>query len=292
MRNREVVAKCPLGQQKDKKMKNVLILNDISGLGNCSLSANLPIFTKLGHYCAPVPTASFSCQTGFENYTFQRNQQLSRCVADILENRDVDAIYVGFCVDEQLLDETINLVVGLRAAGKFVFVDPVLGDNGTLYKIFDQSYAKKMKRLVALAHCATPNLTEACLLADVDFNELKKQFDKPAFFAFCGKAFENFLQKTGVENAVITGVPCGELVGNIVLEKGEPVRFVTNQRVPTNYSGTGDVFSSVLCGELLNGCKLLQATEIAANFVSKAAELTTEKDRRFGVEFFRVIDLL
>lgn len=273
-------------------MKNVLILNDISGLGNCSLCANLPIFTKLGHYCAPVPTATFSCQTGFENYAFQRNEQITKYVADISKNRDIDTIYVGFCVDEQLLDETINLAVGLRAAGKFVFVDPVLGDNGALYNIFDQAYAKKMKRLVALAHCATPNLTEACLLSDVDYDELKKQFDEPTFLAVCGKTFENFLQKTGVENAVITGVPCGNLVGNVVLEREKPVRFVTNQRVPTNYSGTGDAFSSVLCGELLNGCNLLRATEIAANFVSKAAEVTSEKDRRFGVEFFRVMDLL
>lgn len=273
-------------------MKNVLILNDISGLGNCSISANLPIFTKLSHYCMPVPTATFSCQTGFERYTFQRNEHLSQCVEDVLGNRNADAIYVGFCVDEGLLDEVINTVIGLRAAGRFVFVDPVLGDNGKLYNIFDESYAKKMKRLVSLAQCITPNLTEACLLADVSFGELQRQVESSTFLAFCGKIFQNFLQKTGAERAVITGVPCGDLVGNVVLEKDAPIRFVTNERVPTNYSGTGDTFSSVVCGELLNGCNLLQATEIAANFVCKAAKSTQEPDRRFGVEFFRVMDLL
>lgn len=287
---RRTAEKRPCGNRKI--MKNVLILNDISGLGNCSMSANLPIFTKLNHYCMPVPTATFSCQTGFEKYTFLRNEKLSQCVADVLANRDADAIYVGFCVDEPLLDEAADVAIALRAQGKFVFVDPILGDNGALYGIFDTAYAKKMKRLVSLSHCISPNLTEACLLADVDFGELQKQVESPTFLAFCGNVFQNFLQKTGAENAVITGIPCGNLIGNLVLEKDCPVRFVTNQRVQTNYSGTGDAFSSVLCGELLNGCSLLKATEIAANFVSKAAECTRETDRRFGVEFFRVMDLL
>lgn len=281
----------PFGKNKTD-MKNVLILNDISGLGNCSMVANLPILTKLSHYCMPVPTATFSCQTGFENYTFCRNPNLIKCVQDVLTNRNPDAIYVGFCVDEALLDDAINVAIGLRAEGKYVFIDPILGDNGKLYSIFDEAYAKKMKRLVALAHCISPNLTEACLLADVDYLSLQAKFQDATFLAFCGKVFEDFLQTTGAQSAVITGVPCGNLVGNLVLQKDLPVRFVTNPKVPTNYSGTGDAFSSVLLGELLNGCNLLSATEIAANFVSKAAQATSEKDRRFGVEFCKVLDVL
>lgn len=271
-------------------MKNILVFNDISGLGNCSMVANLPIFTKLGHCCMPVVTATFSCQTGFDKYTCQKNGNLPECVADICSQRFPDAVYVGFCADVNLLSQVQKVVASLRDA--YVFVDPILGDNGALYTIFDNAYVQKMKNIVKSAHCITPNLTEACLLADVDFSQLSLHVDEPSFLAYCGKTFENFLQKTHAQSAVITGVPCGKLIGNIVLKPNSSPRFVTNDRVSVNYSGTGDCFSSVLCGELLNGCDLLAATEIAADFVCRAATLTQCSDRRFGVEFSRVLNIL
>lgn len=275
-------------------MKNILIFNDISGLGNCSMCANLPIFTKLGHYCMPIVTASFSCQTGFEKFTCQKNENLPQCAEDIVSQRIPDAVYVGFCVDCNLLEQVCTILGNIveKCSQMYVFVDPILGDNGKLYSIFNEAYLQKMKKVTSLAQCITPNLTEACLLSGTDYAELVVQRDRADFLALCGKTFENFLADTGAKNAVITGVECGELIGNIVLEANSPMRFVTNDRVPVNFSGTGDTFSSVLLGELLNGASLLTATEIAADFVCKSAKLTKCADRRFGVEFSRVTDLL
>lgn len=272
-------------------MKNVLIFNDISGLGNCSLVANLPILSKLGHYCMPVVTASYSCQTGFKNFTCQKNAHLHACVTDIVSHRIPDAVYVGFCADSQILAEVTREVANLPD-GTLKFVDPILGDNGALYPVFDDDYVAAMKSLVRGAYCISPNLTEACLLADVDYRQLISQQGKPAFLAHCGNVFQNFCDVVGVQNAVITGVTCGNLLGNVVLQKGQPVQFVTNDRVLVNYSGTGDAFSSVLLGELLCGASVVTATQIAANFVGKAASLTDCDDSRFGVEFCRVLYLL
>ena len=269
-------------------MKNILLFNDISGLGNCSLGANLPILNKLGHYCIPVVTGTFSCQTGFVNFTYSRNDNLSACVKDIFANRMPNAVYVGFCMDSGILSEVCNV---LDAYNGFVFVDPILGDNGRLYSVFDAEYVKKMKLAVQNADCISPNLTEACLLADVDYSQLIAHKNQPAFLSTCGKAFENFLSVTGAKSAVITGVECGEIIGNVVLE-GNTVRYVTNERVPVNYSGTGDVFSSVLLGELLRGKSTFDATLLAANFVCAAAKSTECSDRRFGVEFCKVMHLL
>lgn len=271
-------------------MKNVLIINDISGLGNCSMGANLPIFSKLGHYGMPIVTAAFSCQTGFVKFTYQANQDILQCVDDVYRNRLPDAVYVGFCVNNEILSNVRQAVQNLRDT--YVFVDPILGDDGKLYCIFNDEYVQQMKSFVKCAQCITPNLTEACLLADIDYNELLSYSQEPTFLAICGKKLENFLSVVGVPRAVITGVQCGTLVGNIVLEQGQKPRYVTNERVNINYSGTGDVFSSVICGELLNGADLLTATQIAANFVEKAASLTQCTDRRFGVEFSRVLDVL
>lgn len=269
-------------------MKNILLFNDISGLGNCSLGANLPILNKLGHYCMPIVTGTFSCQTGFDRFTFSRNENLSQSAQDILSKRTPDAVYVGFCVDSGLLGEVCRVLENCDA---FVFVDPILGDNGKLYSIFNAGYVENMKRAVRHAHCISPNLTEACMLAGVDYAALCSCKNNGNFLEYCGKTFANFLQITGAKSAVITGVEYGEEIGNIVLD-GNGVRYVVNLRVPVNYSGTGDVFSSVLLGELLRGKTTFEATQIAANFVCNAAQNTQCQDRRFGVEFCKVLDVL
>ena len=272
-------------------MKNILIYNDISGLGNCSMVANLPIFTKLGHYCMPIVTASYSCQTGFGNFLSQRNGEIVDFTDRLLANRAPDAIYVGFGNDNDILKALTAIVSGFADKNTYLFVDPIMGDNGALYPVFDKTYLRDMKRLVAYAHCITPNLTEACLLADVDYNEIVSHKHEPTFLATCGEVFDNFLAKTGAKSAVITGIECGKLIGNIVLD-GTNRYFVTNERVEITYSGTGDVFSSVVLGSLLNGHSLLTSTQVAANFVEKAARATACSDRRFGIEFAKVIDLL
>ena len=51
-------------------MKRAALINDLSGVGRCSLSVALPIVSACGHECAVLPTALLSNHTGFENYTF------------------------------------------------------------------------------------------------------------------------------------------------------------------------------------------------------------------------------
>ena len=272
-------------------MKNILIYNDISGLGNCSMVANLPIFTKLGHYSMPIVTANYSCQTGFGNFATHRNGEIEQFSERLLANRTPDAIYVGFCNDSAILQGVTSVVSCFVDKNVFVLVDPIMGDNGKLYPLFDGEYLSCMKGLVRYANCITPNLTEACLLADVDYHKLIAKKEEKTFLAICGEVFGDFLAKTGAQSAVITGIECGNLIGNIVFD-GNNRYFVTNERVEVNYSGTGDVFSSVVLGELLNNYGLLKATQVAANFVEKSARATTCPDRRFGVEFAKVIDYL
>ena len=274
-------------------MKNILLFNDISGLGNCSMAANLPILTKLGHYAMPIITGSYSCQTGFDGFLVSKNDRVVEFANNLVQNRKPDAVYVGFCNDVATLQGVTDFVSRLLHdnEGIFTVVDPILGDNGRLYPVFDDEYVAQMKKIVALADCITPNLTEACLLAGVDYAELISHREQPTFLAYCGNAFADFLAKVGAKSAVITGIECGALIGNIVLG-GDRLTYVTNERVDVTYSGTGDVFSSVICGLLLNGLKLTTATQVAANFVEKAARATDCKDRRFGIEFCKVIDLL
>lgn len=272
-------------------MKKIVIFNDISGLGNCSLCANLPVFTQLGHYCMPVPTACYSCQTGFDGFLVQPNASVMQFAESISAHCKPDAAYVGFCSDVRTLQAVIGAVSGVMRPAECLFVDPILGDNGKLYPVFDDLYVTAVKQLARKADCISPNLTEACILAGVDYKSLVASSDRPDFLEHCGAAFANFLDIVGCKSAVITGIECGEYLGNIVLD-GQSVLYVTNERAGVNFSGTGDVFSSVLLGEMLQGKSLFESATVAADFVGKAARLTERTDRRFGVDFCKVLDTL
>lgn len=271
-------------------MKNILIFNDISGLGNCSMVANLAVFNKLGHYCMPVVTSMYSCQTGFDNYVSRQNQCVLDYAERILANRQTDAVYVGFCDKTDVVDSIMQFLSFKSGTKRFVLVDPILGDNGKLYPVFDDDYVASVKRLIPLADVITPNLTEACLLCNVDYFQLHSLCSGNILQA-CKDAFADILSVTGAKSAVITGISLENEICNLVFD-GAGASFVRNKRVNVNYSGTGDLFSTVLLGKLLNGESLLSATQIAADFVAAAAEATECSDRRFGLEFGRVLDKL
>lgn len=269
-------------------MKNILIFNDISGLGNCSLSANLPIFSHLGHYCMPIVTACYSCQTGFANYAVTPNCSTVDFARRIVANSTPNAMYVGFCNDTATLHGVKTVVSDVLSNDCYLFVDPIMGDNGKLYPVFDAQYVEAMKSVIAGADCISPNLTEACLLSGVDYNGLIARNSEAHYLDICKSVFADFLKSTKTKSAVITGISQGDKISNLVLsETGFEV--VSTARVNVDYSGTGDVFSSVVLGELLCGKTLLQATTIAANFVSGSASVTERTDRRFGIDFCKLL---
>ena len=49
-------------------MKKIAVINDLSGLGKCSLTAAIPVISVMGVQACPLPTAVLSNQTGYESY--------------------------------------------------------------------------------------------------------------------------------------------------------------------------------------------------------------------------------
>ena len=131
-------------------MKSILVINDISGLGNCSMAANLPIFTKMGYYCMPLPTAVFNCQTGFDGFKVMPNRSVADFADGMTSRRKPDSVYVGFCNDTRTLAEVATVLASVNCADSCKIVDPVMGDNGKLYPVFDSDYVDEMKRVVRL----------------------------------------------------------------------------------------------------------------------------------------------
>lgn len=51
-------------------MKKIAVINDLSGLGKCSLTAAIPVISVMGVQAVPLPTAVLSNQTGYASYFY------------------------------------------------------------------------------------------------------------------------------------------------------------------------------------------------------------------------------
>lgn len=152
--------------------KRVLTVQDISCIGQCSLTVALPILSVCGHETVVLPSAVLSSHTGgFHGNTFR---DLTEDFPDIRkhwcrEGIFFDAIYTGYLGSEKQIDYVRELIRTTKKAGAPVIVDPAMADNGKLYSGFTPAYAEHMKQLCAEADHLLPNITEACLLTGMDY---------------------------------------------------------------------------------------------------------------------------
>lgn len=270
------------------RQKRVVTSHDISCTGRCSLTVALPILSSLGIETIILPTSILSTHTsGFTGFTFLDLKDESRKITKHWENypREIDAVYTGFLGSiEQIhiLDEYISTM----PKEVKVIIDPAMADNGVLYKIFDEEYAKEMTSLCKKANLIIPNVTEACIMTNTPY--LGKVQTKEQIECLIAKLFD-----LGVENVVLTSVCFEEgTLGTATAKKDEPIIYYTNKEINGYFHGTGDVFGSALVGAYVNGVSLEKASMIAADYVIESIKETIEKDDfdpKYGVNFELVI---
>ena len=262
-----------------KRVPLIAAINDLSGFGRCSLTVAIPILSSMGYQVCPMPTALLSAHTGYPN------PQVRDFTADMgafLAHWDelslsFDAVYTGFLGDAAQVDVMEPFLREHKQRGALCVVDPAMADHGRLYASCTPDLVCEMRRLVALASVTTPNLTEACLLTDTPYADVVNE----AGIVDCKRlhTLGEQLLAFGCEAAVITGVhTADDVLENWVFERGHEPCVVQTPRVHKNFAGTGDVFSSVLCGELLHGTALRNAVECTAAFVCEVTAYTAEAD--------------
>ena len=261
-------------------LKKVAAINDLSGIGKCSLTVAIPILSALKVQCCPFPTAILSSQTGFSQYTFLdlTNEMESYSNTWKNLNLNIDTIYSGFLGSINQIDIVSNFINQNPSA--FVIIDPVLGDDGQLYPIFNKNTCIKMKDLVKHSNLITPNITEACLLLDKKY---KQNFNEDELINIAKD-----LSNLGPQKVIITGIIKDNKIYNLSYDKNTDKVFTYG--LPYNkcsYSGTGDIFVSIICGLITNNYSLDFAVKTASDFIYKSVSYTSnyEKDRNQGVMF-------
>ncbi|MCR5516057.1 MAG: pyridoxamine kinase [Lachnospira sp.] len=274
-------------------MKKVAVINDLSGFGKCSLSVALPIISVLSVQCVPLATAVFTSQTGFEDYSYtDLTDMIEEYIKNWkLNNASFDGIYSGYITDHKQAILVKRFIEEFRKEDTFLLIDPVLGDNGETYKMFTNDLLNIHKELTRQANIITPNLTEACLLADIPVGDiLKCNKDRDSLIELASSA-ATILSKNALTNqeVIITGISVREgdsyYVYNLVLSEGE-INLSKTPMIDKSFSGTGDIFASIITALKLNGLMTFKAVEIAQDFIAEAINDTpNDADTRDGVYF-------
>ena len=279
-------------------MKKIAVIQDLSGLGKCSLTAAIPVISVMGVQAVPLPTAVLSNQTGYPSYYCDDYTEHMEQIMTEWEKRKFspDGIYTGFLADEEQADKILDFFQRFRTENTMVLVDPVMGDNGRAYGIYTEGLREKMLQLVGNAHVITPNLTEALLLLYGKEGMEKRyasllELDGRKRLEQIGKIGEQLKKEYGLQAAVITGVEsqaelCVHQMGNLVVENGHS-SWCFAPKIGGSYSGTGDLFASVLSAGLVKEMSMMSCVELAVNFLFKAIAQTVQEgtDRNDGVCF-------
>lgn len=259
--------------------EKLLISQDLSCLGQVSLSVALPILGACGYQPDILPTAILSTHTGgFGNNTFLAlKNEMSRIVAHWQEEKISFAnLYLGY-LGKGAIDFWIERLSDFRNTD-LILLDPAMADSGKLYSGLDLEYVVKMRELARQATILTPNLTEACLLLgekyrDFSINEIKE-------------IAVELKEKFKLDSLVITGISLENKVKMVGLANNSKIFVIENKKIARSFFGTGDMFASSLLAGILAGYSLKESAQIAGDFVKLAIKKTDlSQDKRLGPNY-------
>lgn len=258
--------------------KRILTVQDISCVGQCSMTVVLPVLSACGQETCILPTAVLSTHTG----GFQKPvvEKLGQALPQIWrhwqrEGITFDAIYTGYLGSVEAIECAGEIMDSLLAPGGRIIVDPAMADHGKLYSGFDGTYAAAMAQLCNRADVLLPNITEAAMLTGLPYRENPDQNDILALM-------ENLPGK----DIVLTGVGFRPEETGAAIRSNGRVEFVHHSRIGRSYHGTGDLFAACFVGAWMGGKNLRRAVEIASEFTCRSIENTWKAPAHwYGVKF-------
>ena len=261
--------------------RKILTIQDISCVGQCSLTVALPILSAAGIETAILPSAVLSTHTaGFSGYTVRDLTEDIPAIAAHWRKEKIafDAVYTGYLGSTEQIAYVRDIFASLLREGGLTIVDPAMADNGKLYPAFDAAYVEAMKSLAFSADIILPNITEACFLTDTEYRE---DYDE----AYIASLLDR-LTAAGAKTIVLTGVGYSPEKTGVVVRDAEGTRYYEHRKIAKGCHGTGDVYAAAFVGALLNGKNAYDAAALAADYTVGCIEATQgDPAHWYGVKF-------
>jgi len=263
-----------------QKPQRIILASDISGLGKVAVTAALPLFAICQLEVTVLPTVLLSSHTGgfpqvyIEDYTAGMHAFLRQWQSIGVE---FSALVTGYLKSSQQVE---SLHAFQKQEKLPLIVDPIMGDSGKLYQGFDQSYVTSMRTLCQDADLILPNLTEACLLANLPYQ------DKDLTEEFL-KTLAQRLNQLGAKKVLLTGLPLGvDQIGIAYFDGAKEVfHLFKGRRFPHHFFGTGDILTALVAASYLQGLDLQRVLPVLIDFLEKSlvTTLDCQPDLRYGV---------
>lgn len=264
-------------------MKRIMTIQDVSCVGKCSLTVALPIISAAGVEAGVLPTAVLSTHTAFSKFTFRDLTDEITPIANVYKELgiDFDAIYTGYLGSFEQLELVSRFIDDFKKKDTLVLIDPVMADNGKLYKGFTPEFASAMASLCRKADIVVPNLTEASFMLGIPYRE---DYDEDYIREVLKK-----LCSLGCSMSALTGISFeSDKIGVYCYNSKTDTYFsYFNEKLPVSFHGTGDVYASAALGAMMRGISLEKSLEIAVDFTLECMKETMrdENHRFYGVNF-------
>ena len=266
----------------------VLTIQDISCVGQCSLTVALPVISACGVETCILPSAVLSTHTGgFKGFTFRDLTEDMPAIKDhwVSEGIKFDVIYSGYLGSAKQIEYVSDIFNAVDKENTLKIVDPAMADHGRLYYGFDSEFVSAMKELCKVADYVIPNITEAAMLTD---SEYKTEYDR--------EYIEGILEKfsaMGCKNVIVSGVSYDADTTGVVVYKDGEYNYYSHKKLPKNCHGTGDIFASAFVGCVAKGKTVFEAAKIAADYVVECIKETIKDESHwYGAKFEPVLGKL
>lgn len=277
----------------------VLAIHDLSGFGRGSLTTVITVLGSMGIQVCPMPTSLLSTHTEFEEFSFL---DLTREMEKFIEHWQklglkFDAIYSGFLGSPSQAALVKRCIELFSHKDTFTLIDPVLGDNGSLYPTMSQNMVNEMKNIIRSANIISPNITEAALLLD---EPCPDSLDRKTIIEWLRRLAAMGPDTVVITSAILNDEPEQGAASSVIAYSRPPQSSqeefwqIKCEYIPAHYPGTGDIFASVLTGSILRKEELQVAVARAMRFIATGIEQSeiAKEPRRNGILLEQMLDTL
>ena len=271
--------------------KNILIIGDMPGYGKMGLAGILPILSNMGHSVYNLPTALVSNNFDYGKFSVLDTTAYMGETIRVWQELgfQFDCMTTGFLASADQVDLLRAFIDLQRKADFLVVTDPIMGDGGKLYNGSTRETVDNMRRFIGAADVIVPNLTEAEFLTGLHEGE------ETLTAGEAGRMLDGLLA-LGPESAVITSGRETETDRHVVwgFDGGSGEYFTVPYRfIKAHFPGTGDIFTSLLTGQLMSGQSLPRAVQKAVELLERLIFLEQDvAERNNGIRIEKYLSVL
>jgi hydroxymethylpyrimidine/phosphomethylpyrimidine kinase len=230
--------------------------------GGAGIQADLKTFQELGTFGMSVITALTAQNTqGVHGVYPQTTEAIIAQLDAVLSDIGVDAVKTGMLFSSEIIKAISEKLQAYNVTN--LVVDPVMVAKGGQSLLQEEAIEAVRHHLVPLATVITPNIPEAEVIIGRTGIATIKDMEEAA----------KRIHDLGAMNVVLKGGHLGGEESTDVLFDGNSFTYLPIKRIPTKHThGTGCTFAAAIAAGLAKGQSVLEATQVAKEFISCAIE--------------------